>query len=147
MMWNNFKSMPTLLKFFTAHALACVAFLFGSIIPHNSFSINGQPVTYSEWWSSGTGIYVSLLGTIMAVAGYLLLTKKQYSRQIYLFVLSLGLVVPYLKFGDNILAATGVFFVLLIAGYLFLRAPVREYFTSNKQRNSDSGASAPPPVR
>ncbi len=139
--------MPIILKFLTAQAIAGTMFLIGSIIPHDSFSINGQPATYNEWWYSGVGIYVSILGTCMAIAGYLLVTRKKYSRQIYLVVLSLGLIAPYLKWGNYTLASMGLLIVVIIAGYLFLKASVKDYFASNKQRNADSGASAPPPVR
>ena len=137
-MWENFKTMPMLLKFLTAHAIACIAFLFGSVIPHDSFSVNGQSVTYSEWWSSGIGIYVSILGALMAIAGYLLVSKKRFSRQIYLAVVPLGLVVPYLKFGEYTLAVVGVVITLGIAAYLFLKASAKEYFASNNRMQSDA---------
>ena len=146
-MWGNFKSMPIILKFLTAQAVAGIMFLIGSIIPHDSFSINGQSVTYNEWWNSGVGIYVSILGTGMAIAGYLLVTKNNFSRQIYLVILCLGLVAPYLKWGNYTSAFMGMFIVVIVAGYLFLKASVKDYFASNQQRNTDSGASAPPPVR
>ncbi len=146
-MWQNFKSMPMILKFLAAQAIAGIMFLIGSIIPHDSFSINGQSVTHYEWWNSGVGIYVSILGTCLAISGYLLVTKNKYSRQVYLVILSLGLIAPYLKWGNYALASMGMLIVVIIAGYLFLKASVKDYFASNKQRNADSGASAPPPVR
>ena len=77
-MWENFRDMPTGLKFFAAQALAGLLFIFGSVVPHKSFSIDGRSVTYSEWWSSGVGIYVSVLGAVLAIAGYLILSKKQF---------------------------------------------------------------------
>ncbi len=137
-MWQNFKSMPLILKFLTIHALACIAFLIFSIIPHDSFIINGENVTYSKWWGSGVGVYASMLGTLTAVAGYLLVTKKKYSRQIYLGILSLALIAPYLKFGEYYSALFGVSIVLMISAYLFLKASVKEYFAPNKALQSDA---------
>lgn len=140
-MWENFKSMPIILKFLTAHALACIAFLIGSILPHDSFSMNGRSVTYSEWWNSGIGIYASILGALMAIAGYLLVSKKRYSRQVYLGILSFGLIAPYIKWGKYELAGFGVLTISVIAGYLFFKASVIEYFASNNRMQQGA---APP---
>ena len=82
-MWKNFKSMPLILKLLTAHAISCIVFLIASIIPHSSFVMYGQSVTYSEWWGSGVGVYASILGTLMASAGFLLVTKN-HIRQMFL---------------------------------------------------------------
>ena len=67
-MWASFKEMPMPLRFITGHAIACVFLLFGSIIPHGSFAIDGRPVSYAVWWSSGAGPYASFLGVIMPAA-------------------------------------------------------------------------------
>lgn len=56
-MWANFSCMPKLLKFLTAHAAFCFVFFVMSVIPNDSFSIQGQHVTYAEWWSSGAGVF------------------------------------------------------------------------------------------
>ena len=137
-MWNNFKAMPTILKFLTAHALFSFLFLIGSIIPHDSFSINGQSVSYSEWWSSGVGPYASSLGILMPIVGFLLIARTRYARIIYLMVISLGLIVPYLYFGKFELALVGVIVMAVISAYLYLRPPVKEYFASNKALQSDA---------
>ena len=137
-MWENFKSMPLILKFLTAHAIACAGFLVGSVIPHNSFLINGRSVTYVEWWSSGTGVYASVLGMLMAIAGFLLVTKNPFSRQIYLGVLSLGLVTPYFLFGEHWSSLFSLVIVIMIAAYLLLKGSVKEYFAPNKRMQSDA---------
>ena len=137
-MWENFKAMPVLLKFLTAHALGCILFVFASMFPFGAFRIHGRYVTHSEWWSSGIGVYVSILGMLMAIAGCLLASKKRYSRQIYLAVVPLGLVAPYLKTGEYAGAIFGIAVTLMIAAYLFLKASAKEYFDSNKRMQPDA---------
>ena len=127
-MRENFKAMPKLFKFLTAHALSCIVFLFASIIPFGSFRIHDRYVNHSEWWSSGVGVYASILGTLMAIAGFLLVIKNPFSRQIYLVVLSLGLVTPYFLFGEHWGSLFSLFIVFMIAAYLYLNASVKEYF-------------------
>jgi hypothetical protein len=130
-MWSAFKAMPKLLKWICAHALLCGFFLLGSVIPHDSFSINGHHVSYAEWWSSGAGPFASLLGTVMPLTGYLLLSRSAYGRIAYLAVLSVALVLPYCYLGEFWLALFGVLVVLLISWYLFRKKSVIEYFASN----------------
>ena len=117
-----------MLKFLTAHAIACFGFLIGSVVPHGSFIIKGQSVTYAEWWSSGVGVYASVLGALMAVAGLLLVGKTRFSRQIYLGVLSLGLVSPYFLLDEHWSSLFSLVIVIVIAAYLFLKASVKDYF-------------------
>ena len=130
--------MPLVLKLLTAQAISCIVFLIASIIPHNSFVMHGQSVTYSKWWSSGVGVYASVLGTLMASAGLLLVTKKRFSRQIYLGVLSLGLVTPYYLFGEHWASLFSLLIVLIIGAYLYLNAPVKEYFAPDKVPQPDA---------
>jgi Ca2+/Na+ antiporter len=98
----------------------------------------GQSVTYSEWWGSGVGVYASILGTLMASAGFLLVTKNRFSRQIYLGVLSLGLVTPYYLFGEHWASLFSLLIVFMIAAYLYLKASAKEYFAPNKALQTDA---------
>jgi hypothetical protein len=130
--WENFKSMPTLLKFLTAHAFICFVFLIGSIIPHGYFSINGRPVSFSEWWSSGAGLLCSLIGIVFPVLGYLFLVRARYARGLYVAAF-----VALSAFGpigsppaSYYLAA--LVFVIGIAIYLYIWSSVRDYFCSNQ---------------
>lgn len=125
--------MPILLKFLSAHALGCIVFVFASIFPFASFRIHDRYVTHSEWWSSGIGAYVSMFGTLMAIAGYLLVSRQRFSRHVYTAVVLLGLVAPSLKLGEPVAAIFGVAVTLVVAAYLFLKASVKKYFASDKR--------------
>ena len=127
-MWENFRSMPPLLKFLTAHAFACFAFLVGSVIPHHSFSINGHAASYAEWWSSGAGPFASLLGIVGPVIGMLLVTKSHNARAAYLGFLALGLIAPYPFMGVPAMALAGVVLVCAAAFYLYKWQSVQFYF-------------------
>jgi hypothetical protein len=127
-MWKNFKSMPLLLKFLTAHAFLCLALLIGSVIPNNSFLINGRAASYSEWWSSGAGLFASLLGLIGPIIGILLVTKSPNARLAYLGFLALGLIVPYPFMGVPAIALAGIAVVCVTAVYLYKWQPAQLYF-------------------
>jgi hypothetical protein len=131
-MYQNFKSMPTILRFITGHALACICLLLGSIIPHDSFSINGQPATYAEWWGSGAGILASILGIIFPIAGYLFLIRSNRARLIYLVGFFIAAISPLLYFGQIqiIEALGGIIFMAIFGWYLYKANSVQTYFES-----------------
>jgi len=126
---ENFKSMPKQLKFLTAFGLACFAFLVGPLIPNTALSINGRAVSSAEWWSSGVGVFASLVGLAGPIAGLLLLRKSRYARQAYLGFLALGLIVPYPLFGSPLIAAAGAFVVCLAGVYLYASSSSQRYFS------------------
>jgi hypothetical protein len=130
-MWSNFKAMPLLMKWVTAHALLCFGLLISSLVPHDSFSIDGHHVSYSEWWSSGAGPFASLLGVIMPFAAYLLLVRARCARITYLAALSIGLILPYIYWRQFGLASFGMFVIGLIGWYLYGKKTVQKYFSSN----------------
>ena len=133
-MWLNFKSMPVVLKFLTFHALACCFFLVGSIVPHNSFSMDGKTVSYAVWWSLGVGAVASVIGIILPLAGFLLLKKYSYARPTYIAALVIAFISPagfvsFSNYGFDYYAPSFVL-VLAISAYLYFRKPVKEYFAS-----------------
>jgi len=137
--WKNFKNMPLLLKFLTAHSLSCFFFIIGSIIPHNSFSINGVHVSYAQWWQSGAGILTSIVGLILPVGGYLILKQHRLARIVYLSALMIGLTITYipLKAKINLIEPliSTIILLILMACYLYFRKSVILYFCSNKDRD------------
>jgi hypothetical protein len=144
-MWGNFKSMPKLLKFLTAQAIACVVFFIGSVIPHGAFSIDSHPVTYYEWWGSGAGPYAAIIGILLPLSGWLMLKRSCYARPCYLGTLVVGLVLPYLLFKQFRasesaygLAAIGTATVAAVAWYLYRKETARDYFSSNKALKEDA---------
>lgn len=135
-MWKNFDSMPKLLKFLTAHAMFCIAFLICSVIPQSGFSINGNEVTFSQWWSSGAGVFASLLGIAGPLVAYGFLTKSRHSRPAYAGFLMLAFVLtPIFMRMDPIYIPVGVLVVVLGVVCLYKLPSMRMYFTPGSTTN------------
>lgn len=130
-MWENFGDMPKLLKFLTAQAAFCVVFLAMSAIPNDSLSIQGRHVGYAEWWSSGAGVFASLVGLVGPFVAWALVAKKPYARSAYLAFLVLGFVVPYPFFGMLAYVLPGLLVVGAGAFYMYKWQSVQAYFAPN----------------
>ena len=130
-MIGNFKSMPTLLKFMTGHALFCITLFALALAPLNQFEVGGRKVTYAEWISSGIGPLLALVGLAMAVAGLLFLRRNGLGRVIYLSCFGGLLTVPNILTGEYLAASFGLAVGLGVGVYFFGNKAVREYFASN----------------
>jgi hypothetical protein len=127
-MWANFNTMPKLLKFLTVHAAFCFVFFVGSVVPSNSFSMNGQHVTYAEWWSSGAGPFASLIGLVGPLVAWSLLSKWQHARLAYVVFLALGFIAPYPFLGMLPYVLPGMLVVGIGAFYMYRWQSVQVYF-------------------
>jgi hypothetical protein len=117
-----------LLKLMTGHALVCVILFIVSLLPYDSYGIDGRQVSRAEWWSSGAGPLASLIGLFGFAAGCALLKKANYSRQLYLAFLTGGFVVPYPFIGEAWFSLIGIFIVTAAGVYLFKNKAVASYF-------------------
>jgi hypothetical protein len=131
-MWANFSGMPKLLKFLTAHAACCFVFLVISVIPIDSYAIQGRHVTYAVWWSSGAGVLASLLGIVGPFAAWALASKRPYARAVYLGFLALAFVAPCPFFGMLAYVLPGLLVVGVGAFYMYKWQSVQVYFAPNQ---------------
>jgi hypothetical protein len=127
--WTNFNSMPVLLKFLTAWAAFCFLLLAMSLIPSNSFAIQGHSVTFQQWWSSGAGPLASLTGIFGPVVAWALATKWQYARVSCVAFLTFVFVAAPLAFGVSVYALPGLVVVGLAWYYLYRWRTVKAYFS------------------
>jgi len=139
-MYDAFQKMPIILKFLTVHATACFFFFVAAVIPGIPFSFNGEVMSYTETWSSGAGMFTVYIGLAMPFCAWLMLKRKTYSRQIYLFVLISVLIAPYLYWKDFTSIIFGVILTILIAGYMFGKPSVRSYFLINNALQPTAGS-------
>jgi hypothetical protein len=139
-MWANFGGMPKLLKFLTVHAACCLILFFISVIPIDSYAIQGRHVTYAEWWSSGAGVLACLIGLVGPFVAWALASKKPYARAMYLGFLALALVAPCPFLGMLAYVLPGLLVVGVGALYLYKWRSVQAYFGSNN-------SSKPHPLR
>ena len=140
-MYESFKKMPTILKFLTLHALVSILLVFAVVIPGIPIAVNGQQMSYSELWSSGFGIFGVFLGLAFPLCGWLLLKRAANARLVYLVMLTIALISPYIFSQDIAAAIFGIVITGLVAGYLYITPSVRAYFASNKalQPTAESG--------
>jgi len=125
---SNFLAMPILLKLMTGHALVCVILFIVSVMPYDSYGIDGCQVSQAEWWSSGMGPLMSLIGLFGFTAGISLLKKKRYARELYLAFITAGIVVPYPFMGEAWFSVIGILIVIAAGVYLFKNGAVASYF-------------------
>lgn len=58
----RFKEMPLLLKYlFFPISLLGILFAVSSLIPFGQFEIDGRAASYYEWWSSGGGLWFTVM--------------------------------------------------------------------------------------
>lgn len=131
-MWANFTDMPKLLKFLTVQAAVCFVFFIMSVIPKDAFSIQGRHVGYAEWWSSGAGVFASLIGVIGPFVAWALMSKKSYARAGYLAFLAVASIAPYPFFGMLGYALPGLLVVGAGAIYMYRWQSVQVYFAPNQ---------------
>jgi len=131
-MWENFKVMPLFMKLLAVHGSMFLVGAFLSLFPIGRFSVGGQQVTYSEWWSSGTGIKFLVVALSIGVGAICLIKKVRYARTIY-FVVLLG-IFAVLPVTDPVLLGRVAWFIPvavfigLIYWYLFHKKTVQVYF-------------------
>lgn len=139
-MWKNFCSMPKLLKFLVAHSALCFVFFAASVIPNDSFSIQGRHVSQAEWWSSGAGVFASLIGLAGPFAAWAMASKQSYARATYLAFLGLGFVAPCVFLGMLAYVLPGLIVMGIGALYLYKWRSVQRYFSRNPLDTDGSGA-------
>ncbi len=83
-MWNNFIAMPGILKLLTVSALAMFLIIISTINPNVKINVFGHYMTYLEWWTTGAGIWIVLVGSTSVAAAVLLLMRSSYARPVYL---------------------------------------------------------------
>lgn len=133
-MRENFRSMPGLLKFLTFQAFMCFVFLMASVIPNDSFSINGRDVSYAEWWACGAGLIASAIGLIGPIIAWAFVTKRPHARPGYLVFLAIAFIAPYPLMHTPATVFVGLGMVIVGACYLYRCPSARRYFEPSSER-------------
>jgi len=104
-------------------------FLPLSLIRVGDFRINGQPVTFEEFWHRGGGPIFFAAGILFPIAGYGFVRAQNWSR--YLFS-GLHITIPVISLffwgGDYLGECWGFAWAAFVIYYLFRVTSVREYF-------------------
>lgn len=138
--FKNFKGMPFILKILTTCVLAIPIFLLATLNMGGKIEVAGKPITNLEWWSSGAGVIILLVGILMVTASTLLLKKSPFGRPMYIFgFFLLTFSEPLiLKLTTNSIppaVISGCIFnalvVVAIALYFWLHKDVKKYFSTS----------------
>jgi len=129
-MYQAFKDMPTLIKFFTGHALFCFVFFLAAIIPGIPITFNGEVMESQDLWAKGVGLPTAVVGLAFPIAGILILRRWPYCRQLYSVILLSVLVGPYVFWQELASVVFGAVLSSAIIAYLFLNGQARAYFSS-----------------
>ena len=120
--------MPKILRWFTWMCFGFALFLPLSLIPGGGHSINGQQVTFEEFWRRGGGPIFFVAGILFPITGYGFVHARNWSR--YLFTaLQLAMPVSSLFLGTlDWQVLLGFAWTGFVAYYLFWVPTLRDYF-------------------
>ena len=132
---SNYKTMPWLLKCFTGAFLCFIVFLPVSLMPFLNFSINGESVTYAEFWSRGGGLVFCSIGIFCPMLGIGFLSKNKYARMTPALLVTIPSTVIVLTFAKDIFLEL-VFELVAISAftvwYFYYKKSVIAYFELDK---------------
>ena len=119
------KGMPAGLRFLSTMCFAFALFLPLSLLPFGS-SINGQEVSFGEFWRRGGGPAFFIAGILFPIAGYGFLRVRSWSR--YLFIgISVASAI-FSLFASLLDVLIGLLWAAAVTYYLFWWPAVRDYF-------------------
>jgi len=143
--WKNTNEMPRLLRMFCQGGMVATPILFVFLVlPLNDWKVNGQEVTYSRLWLSGTGVVFALFLILGGVGTWGLAARSPNARWALvltpmapcLFGFLFPTVLPSIQFSLSLLLQATVTGALVYA-YLFHASSVSAYLRlSESEKNN-----------
>ena len=127
LIYISLKAMPLFLKLISVFCFFGVLFAIGPFCPFMNFTINERPVSFREFWVSGAGPTMSLLGIILVASGVGIVYRKKWARLTFIAPY-LGLLVYASVVQPDVIIPIVIFIIFLI-WYLFVKKSVKEYFS------------------
>jgi hypothetical protein len=129
--WANTAELPWFVSLYCKAGMVVAPILFFFVlIPTNSWNVNGQPMSYGEFWRSGAAVSALLVSGLMSVGGWGMAARKPWSRVVWVLVPILPLVTfPRTMVGSWL--QTGIYGLVWVAATyvaLYRWRRVREYF-------------------
>jgi len=119
--------MPYGLRMITIGCFIGALFLPIAFIPGGGYSINGESVSFTEFWRRGGGPLFVAIGILLPVIGYGILKRRRWSR--YWFAGFLIITAAYsLTFCPQWNDVLGLLYAGFLIWYLFWRHTVCAYF-------------------
>lgn len=127
------RDMPIGLRLLTFACFGFALFLPLSLLPFGH-RINGEEVSFTEFWRRGGGPAFFIAGILFPITGYGFLRARSWSR--YLFVgISIALAILS-AFGSLPDALMGLVWAAAVTYYLFWWPPVKDYFGASETSNT-----------
>jgi hypothetical protein len=127
----SFQAMPIALRWISFFCFFGILFA-GSVFPFWKFHLNGEVVSYKEFWASGVGLEMFLLGLLLPMCGFGFLKKRNWSRLLFLIVVFWTVfITPALHDIAPIFHLNQVLNLLVLCSlvwYLYFKSSVKEYF-------------------
>src|SRR3954452_11137130 len=119
--------MPYGLRMIAVGCFVGALFLVLAVVPGGGHWINGEAVSFTEFWRRGGGPLFLVVGILLPVIGYGIVTRQRWSRSWFagfLIITALFSVTFHPEWADLV----GLLFTAFLVWYLFRRRTVRAYF-------------------
>ncbi|HTJ00219.1 MAG TPA: hypothetical protein VL527_15155 [Dongiaceae bacterium] len=125
-----FRRMPQGVCYVTWGAMMLALFLPLAFLPGGETFVNGNRVSYAEFWRSGGGFLLAGIGVIGLILAYGLIRARRWARHLTVILcwFLVGSTIPdWRSFSPDVV---GGFFIFgcLPTWYFYFRRSVREYF-------------------
>ncbi|MCX6924446.1 MAG: hypothetical protein NT154_14710 [Verrucomicrobia bacterium] len=129
------RRMPKGLRTATGLSLLMTLFLPAAFLPVGEHFVNGDRVSFTEFWHRGGGIAFATIGLLSLVLSYGFIMARGWARPLALVT---GWAVVFTTWvgwqGFTLEVALGLlFFGCLPTWYFYFRQPVREYFGASHE--------------
>ena len=134
-MIKNLSAMPSFLKVLTLMGFGVFVWVVTTMF-QSGIAVFGRQLSTSEWWTSGAGLFCSVVGLILGGASVLMLNRSYYGRPAHILGwIGVSVTVPFVTFvtkSDQSFTAQTFWSYLaltaLIALYLYRNKAVQNYF-------------------
>jgi hypothetical protein len=126
------RDVPIGLRMIMRGCFIGVLFIPLALIPAGGHWINGEAVSFTEFWRRGGGPMFIVVGILLPLIGCGIAARKDWSRYAFIgfLLLTLGFSTIAQPHWDELIS---VLFIAFIIWYLFWRHTVREYFAVDEQ--------------
>src|SRR5271165_3502507 len=95
-MRQNFTAMPGILKFLAVAGLCVGLAIATTLLPDHGIRVAGRLISWSDWWSSGAGASMLVVGALFVSSVVMMLRRSHHSRLAYVVsCVAIGIAVPY----------------------------------------------------
>lgn len=126
---------------FVLSCLLLPALVFGPMaivipfIPIVPWELDGEPVGFVDFWKTGGGRFLILIGTLLTGISYGLIKRKKWTKHVVLFLVLMvsSIDVIFEEEGRNSALAFSIVFSSVSLWYLYFKRSVIEHFEDSNQ--------------